>query len=349
MQKRNHQTFLRRIKASWRDTGLLLGEFSGPLLVFILAIVGCGYLYFLLAAPTPYAIHSPAEAIYLMLTLTFLQANSPFPEGWYLQSFFFLMPVLGIGILAQGLADFGVLFFNRRARGKEWEMAVASTFSNHVVLIGLGHLGFKVIKQLNEMEQDVVAIEQNPRADLITSIRAMGIPVIDGDGTRQTVLESACISRARSIILCTQNDSLNLQMAVKARTLNPKIHVVVRIFDDDFAKSLQQQFGFIALSATGMAAPIFAASAAGADITAPITVEGVPQSLARLNITPQSRLDSASVDEIEDQYEVSVVLVHHNGQSEFHPVGQQKIMGGDIIAVFGNPTQINLLVNDSQR
>jgi hypothetical protein len=82
--------------------------------------------------------------VYHILALTLLNPIEEFPSTWYLEIFFFIMPVVGIGILAQGLADFGILFFNRSERSKEWEMAVASTFSNYIVLIGLGHLGFRV-------------------------------------------------------------------------------------------------------------------------------------------------------------------------------------------------------------
>jgi Trk K+ transport system NAD-binding subunit len=98
-----------------------------------------------------------------------------------------------------------------------------------------------------------------------------------------------------------------------------------------------------------MAAPIFAASAAGADITPPINIEGVPHSLARLNILRQSKLVNCSVDEIEDRYQVSVVLVRHNGESNFHPSGSLQILAGDVLAILGSPNQINSLVNDSQR
>ncbi len=76
---------------------------------------------------------------------------------------------------------------------------------------------------------------------------------------------------------------MNLQIALKARSLNPDIEVVIRIFDEDFAHSLQEQFGFTALSATEMAAPVFAAAAAGADVTNPISIEGQQLSLARLD------------------------------------------------------------------
>ena len=83
---------------------------------------------------------------------------------------------------------------------------------------------------------------------------------------------------------------MNLQIALKARSINKSINVVIRIFDEDFAKSLHDQFGFTALSATGMAAPVFAAAVAGADFTNPISVEGHQLSLARITISPKSGL-----------------------------------------------------------
>ena len=66
--------------------------------------------------------------------------------------------------------------------------------------------------------------------------------------------------------------------------------MVIRIFDADFAQSLKDQFGFIALSATEMAAPAFAAGATGADVTNLISIEGEQLSLARLTISPSSQL-----------------------------------------------------------
>jgi Trk K+ transport system NAD-binding subunit len=339
----------RKARAGWRDTILLLREFRQPLLLFTLAITGSGWLYFSLAAHSLQSVDSPAKAIYIILTLTFLQASIDFPPEWYLQVFFFLMPVIGIGILAQGLTDFGVLLFNRRARGKEWEMAVASTFSNHVVLIGLGHLGYRVVKKLTELDQDVVVIERAPEPDLLHNVRALGVPVLEEDGTRETVLINAGIPRARAIILCTQNDSLNLRMALKARNLNPGIEVVIRIFDDEFASSLEKQFGFHAMSATGMAAPLFAAIAAHIDITQPVTIEGQPHILARLQISPQSRICGMTVNALEEIYHVSIVLLCKNGERQFHPAGEELIEEGQNIAIFGDPEHIHRLLNERHR
>ena len=251
-------------RASVRDTTLLLREFGAPLFFFFLTIVGGGIAYFLLARVAGEPIHSIVEAIYLVLAMAFLQPSGAFPNHPVLELFYFIMPVIGVGVLALGLADFVFLLFNRRAGSKEWEMAIASTMNKHHILVGLGHLGFHVIQHLKGgMNQDIVVIELDPKADLLTSVQAMDIPVIHDDASREKRLKAAGVTRAASIILCIQDDAMNLKIALKARSLNPQIRVIVRIFDDDFANALSAQFGFTALSGTGLAAPAFAASATG--------------------------------------------------------------------------------------
>ena len=339
---------IRRWRAAWRDTMLLLRDFRAPLFLFAVLIIGGGWAYFSLARQAGESIRSPVEAIYLALTMVFLQGGGSFPEAWYLQIFFFVMPIVGIGILAQGLTEFGVLLFNRKQRSKEWEMAVASTFNSHIVLVGLGHLGYRVVTQLHEMNQDVVVIEAKPRDDLVANLRAFDIPILEGDATREALLDAAGIQRARVLVLCTQNDNLNMQIAVKARSMNKDIRVIMRIFDDDFARALQQQFGFTALSATGMAAPVFAATAAGMDISHPITVEGQALSLARMDVLPKSKLVGRSVSQIEQQYDVSVVLLRHANGRDLHPAGDKQVATRDTIAVLGGHEQINRLAQDNR-
>jgi voltage-gated potassium channel len=339
----------RKIRAGYRDTILLFREFRQPLILFTLVIAGSGWLYYFLAETTTQPLRSLAQGMYVTLTLSFLQPTVPFPDVWYLQLFFFLMPVIGIGILAQGLTDFGVLLFNRRARGKEWEMAVASTFTDHVVIVGLGHLGYRVVLELHDFDREVVVIEREPDQDLLNNVRDLGIPVLVDDASREAALTAASIQKARSIILCTQNDSLNLRVALKARNINPNIDVVLRIFDDDFAASLQAQFGFHALSATSVAAPLFAGLATHLDVTPPITIEGKPHILANLPISKQSRLNGLTVHHIEEHFRISIVLLCEDGHRQFHPPGERTIQPGFTIAVFGEPEQINKLLHENRQ
>jgi Trk K+ transport system NAD-binding subunit len=334
-------------RASLRDTTVLLGEFREPVLFFSIAIIGLGFVYYYLASRLNEPIGSLAEAIYLMLTLTFLQPSGVFPSHPILQVFYFFMPLLGVATLARGLADFGLLLFNRRARSKEWEMAIASTFSNHTILVGLGHLGFRVVSKLHQLGENVVVIELNPSAELVSSVQHRGIPVIQSDATRLIALESAGVKDARTIILCVQNDSINLQVALKARSINPGIKVVIRIFDEEFAKTLHDQFGFTALSATEMAAPVFASAAAGMDVTNPISVEGQPLSLARLTINKGSTLAGHTVGFIEDNYHLNIVFVRYDHNSEMHPTDSRMITSGDMLGVLGGPEELSHLLHDN--
>ena len=338
----------RKIRAGWRDTLILLREFRTPLILFTIAVLGGGTAYHSVAEWVGEPPQSLSESIYIILTTSFMQYSGDFPNQISLQLFHFFMPLVGIVILALGLAEFGSLLFNRNLRNKEWEMAVASTMKNHIVLVGLGHLGYRVAQKLHEMGRNVAVIEMKAAQQTVITTRKMGIPVIEEDAINTTALEGANIRKAQTIILASQNDSMNLQIALKARSLNPKIEVVIRIFDEDFAHSLRDQFGFTALSATEMAAPVFAAAAAGADVTNPISIEGQQLSLARMVISPASKIKNKTVGFVEDYYRLNVILLRHAGTSEMHPNDTRPLHPGDTLAVLGGPEQLRRLMQDSK-
>src|SRR5688572_20687520 len=339
---------VRQWKATWRDTIILLNEFKWPLIFFTVTVFGGGIAYATMANLVGEPVQGLGEAMYIILTAAFLQPVGDFPNYFGLQIFHFLMPVVGIVILALGLADFASLLFNRRARNKEWEMAVASTMNKHIVLVGLGHLGYRVAQRLHEMGESIVAIELNAGTHTTVAAREMGIPIIHADARHGGALEGANIRDARTIILASQDDAMNLQIALKARSLNPTIQVVIRIFDEDFAHSLQEQFGFTALSATEMAAPVFAAAASGADVTNPISIEGQQLSLARLTIPPTSGLADKTVGYVEDNFHLNIILLRHDHHSEMHPTDTRPLHAGDTLAVLGGPEQLSRLMQDNQ-
>jgi Trk K+ transport system NAD-binding subunit len=105
------------------------------------------------------------------------------------------------------------------------EMAVASTLNKHDMVASA--IGYRVATKLHEMGEQVAVIELNTNADTVTAARNLGIPVIHDDATRPAALEAANIKHARTIILASQNDAMNLQIALKARSQNPGIQVVV--------------------------------------------------------------------------------------------------------------------------
>ena len=97
-----------------------------------------------------------------------------------------------------------------------------------------------------------------------------------------------------------------------------------------------------------MAAPVFAAAAAGADVTNPISIEGQQLSLARLTIASTSSLARKTVGYVEDNYHLNVILLRHDHSSEMHPSDSVLLNTGDTLAVLGGPEELSKLMQDSQ-
>ena len=149
----------RNLRAAWHDTRALVREFRRSILMFLVAVLAGGYLYGELVAaaghpPMPYV-----ELPYVMLALMLLNQPTDMPPEPYLMAFWYLMPLVGAYIIGRGAVDFVRLFFNRQERRRAWEEAVASTYSNHVIVVGVGHVGLRVARSLVQMGFEVVAIE----------------------------------------------------------------------------------------------------------------------------------------------------------------------------------------------
>lgn len=343
--RRRRVGLARAVEANLRETLVLLRQFQGALLAFLAAIVGGGTLYYVLARQAGEA--HPAtlpESFFLALGLIFLQANVEFPSEWYLAVFFFIMPIIGLAILSQGVADFGVLLFNRRARGEAWQVAVAETYSNHIVIVGLGHLGFRLARALYKMGEAFLVIEANPEADLLSEVHSWKVPIIQGDAVKYDVLRKARVDRAHTVAIVTSDDTLNLQIAIHARAVNPQIRTIVRLFDDDFAREVRLAFGITAAySASALAAPAFAAAAANAEMGSTVNVAGRQLNWAQCPVEAGSPLANRTVGDIEGALDLSIVLLRRDGRAELHPKDELIIQPGDELTIFAESTTLHRL------
>ncbi|MEP7359089.1 MAG: NAD-binding protein, partial [Anaerolineales bacterium] len=256
--------------------------------------------------------------------------------------FFFAMPVAGLAILSQGVADFGLLLFNRRARGEAWQLALAETYSNHIVIVGLGHLGFRVARALHDLGESFVGIELDPEADLVSRVQTWDVPIIKGDANKLDILRAARVDRAHTVVIVTSDDTLNVQIAIHARAVNPAIRTIVRLFDDDFSREVRQAFGITAAySASALAAPAFAAAAADVHLGQPLSVGGRILNMGQVVIGPTSTLANRPVGEVEAAYDLSIVLMRHGEQVELHPSDDQLLRAGDQITIMAEASTLH--------
>jgi Trk K+ transport system NAD-binding subunit len=260
-----------------------------------------------------------------------------FPQEWFLDMYFFIMPLLGVILIGRGVADFVTLLFNRRSRLSQWEEAVASTFRDHIIVCGLGHLGIRVVRELVALDEDIVVIEIKPDSARFDEVRRHDIPIIVGDARNEEVLDRAMLDRASAIIIATNNDLANLQTASRIRERNKDIRIVMRMFDDQFARSMADRFDVSAvMSASMMAAPAFAGAATSTEIIQTFSVAERRLVMGRVEVETGSRLDGGCcIADIEQELDLSIVLLETNGNVDVHPDPEGHLKAGDVIAVVG--------------
>ncbi|MBW4658643.1 MAG: NAD-binding protein [Drouetiella hepatica Uher 2000/2452] len=138
---------------------------------------------------------------------------------------------------------------------------------HHYVVCGLGGVGVQIIRQLRTNGCEVVVIERDLNNRFLNVARSLRVPVIHGEANLDTTLQAARLAGASALITVTSNDVTNLEIALTAKGIAPKIPVIVRSQNPQFAPLAQQVFEFEAvLSPADLAAPSFAAAALGGRI-----------------------------------------------------------------------------------
>lgn len=176
--------------------------------------------------------------------------------------------------------------------------------SGHVVLLGLGKIGSRVLMQLRELGIPVVCVEEDPEARGIPLVRRLRVPTVLGDVTQEGVLEAAKIHRAHALLALTSVDTTNLEAALYARSAKPDLRVALRIYDDELAAAVYRSLRSAhpdaltrSRSVSTLAAPAFAGAMMGRQILGAIPVERKVLLFAAVDVAGQPRLEGLTVEE----------------------------------------------------
>ncbi len=134
----------------------------------------------------------------------------------------------------------------------------------HVVVCGLGGIGYRVVEELVQAGERAVVIETSRDNRFLSTVRRQGVPVIVGDATIHEVMRQAHAATSKAVVACTSHDMINLEIALLARELNPRERVVVLQSEPHLAQLLQEAANVrLAVSVPVLAAPAFIAGLFG--------------------------------------------------------------------------------------
>ncbi|MEU4421182.1 NAD-binding protein [Actinoplanes sp. NPDC024001] len=224
---------------------------------------------------------------------------------------------------------------------------IAGEIRDHIVLVGLGNVGTQVLRQLHDLGLRVVAIDRHGQARGTKSARRRGIPVIIGDASSEETLQLASIDTCRALVVLSTDDPVNLQAALHARGAREDLRVVLRLFDDDFAKRVESAFQInISRSVSRLCAPVFAAALLERDVHATIPVDRHAVMVATVTVYAGSTLDGAPLEHADHPGAARVIGMSAAGQEwvDWVPDRRRVLAEGDRILVAARRDGLRALV-----
>lgn len=219
-----------------------------------------------------------------------------------------LAPLVGIIVVFDLITRFSLHVFGRKTNQREWVNVVASTYRDHIILCGLGRVGRKVFRELVELGEKLVCIEQNEDAVGVRYARATDHPVFIDDARLDSVLKQAGVERAKAVLAVIDDDMTNLEIALDARKYNADVRVIARIHDEKLGRKLTQGLAIDGVySTTSLAAPFFAVASLDREIINSFIIDEVRYVVVETEVAAGDWLDGATVSEARDAHEMTMM------------------------------------------
>ena len=149
----------------------------------------------------------------------------------------FVLPLGTVIILGEGVLRAFSIYLQKREHREEWDIMVAKTYTNHIVVCGVGELGKALVKRLHadHPESRIVLIDLRPGLLAEAGLSGEDILCIQADMTSIEALKTASCHKARLVLLASGNDAFNLEAAYKIVQLNPQAEIWVRLHHSGLA------------------------------------------------------------------------------------------------------------------
>ncbi|MBL1209988.1 MAG: potassium transporter TrkA [Geminocystis sp. GBBB08] len=219
-----------------------------------------------------------------------------------------------LGLTLTGTAFVGVLYalLTQALLSSQFQFTTkkpAIPTENHIVIAGFGRVGQQIAEQLQNLKQFVLAITFNSNSEISN---LSNFPLIVGK--LQDSLPLANLDKAKSIIIVTDDDILNLEVALMAQNFNPHLNIVIRTNGDGFSDNLTQLLPHASvISAYEVAAEAFTGAAFGENILELYRFEQQTILVTEYQITSDDTLHNLLLSDIAYGYGVIPLFYCGNG------------------------------------
>ncbi|HEX4252470.1 MAG TPA: NAD-binding protein [Pseudonocardia sp.] len=233
-------------------------------------------------------------------------------QAAWLRIFAIALMVFGVVLAAVWFALLTQLLVSRRIE-RSFGQRRLGALKGHVLVVGLGAVGVRVVEGLLAAGRRVVVVERDEHNRFLARARELGVPVVAGDATDPAVLAEVNLASAAAVAVLTSNDLVNIETGLVVRDqLGDRwagVPVVLRVFDRELGETVADGFDFRYVRSTAaLAAPWFVGAALGLDVLGTFYVDRTPFMLGRLAVAAKGGLDGLAMGELSAR--TRVVAIH---------------------------------------
>ena len=300
----------------WNKFGMIFG------VLFAVAVAG----FALLAA----AGHAPGDVLYLgIMDMTGSALTSTANSG--------AEKVAQVLLTVDGMALLPVvtaLIVGARLTGKI--RGAPRPRGGHVIVMGGGEVGIRVVGGLHDLGFDVALIDHDPKAPAVAFARHRGLPVVIGPASDQS-LSAAGLDGAIALVCATNSDIVNLETALLARAMRGEdLRIVLRLFDDELAQRVQRTVSnVVSRSVSYLAAPAFAVAMLEHKVLRAIAVGRHVLLLADVRVEPGADIVGRPLADLEVGGLARIIALQERGALGFSwsPRRDHQLMAGERMIV----------------
>jgi Trk K+ transport system NAD-binding subunit len=201
----------------------------------------------------------------------------------------------------------------------------------------------------------VVVIESDAQNRYLDRARALRVPVVIADATQRQTHASVNLGEASAVAILTSADLTNIETGLAVReSLGDRwdvVPVVLRVFDRDLARMMEQNFGFrYVRSTSALAAPWFVGAALGLDVLETFFVDQQPFLVGRLTIASGGGLQGLAMQDLSARTRVVAIRRAEAGDVLEHPPRRgTRFQGGDEAYLLGPYDELLDVLRRDQR
>jgi Trk K+ transport system NAD-binding subunit len=209
---------------------------------------------------------------------------------------------------------------------------------DHVVVVGLGSVGIRVVRDLTAAGYDVLVIEADVNNRFLSTAAELDVPVIFGDSTMRQTLESARVDRARGVAVVAHDDMENIETGIVLLEIlgsDTKVPIVMRVQGRALGTAVNRRFGFENVrSIVDLAAPWFIGAAMGLQVLGTFWVGQRSFMVGGMLVAAGSELDGLRMVDLSTQTRV-IAITRPEGPVRLRPRRDARLKAGDTVYVIG--------------